>query len=64
MTIQPKQIQACYGVLPREKLFVFHSSIHHHSIGRYVMKLKYLGHSLDSRFCIFQYHYEDIRMVL
>ena len=52
MTIQPKQIQAYYGLLPREKLLVFHSSIHHLSKGRYDTK-KYIGHSLDSRFVYF-----------
>ena len=40
MTMQPKQIQACHGILPREKILSFHSSIHHLSKGRYVMELR------------------------
>ena len=39
MTTQPKQIQACHGILPREKLLAFHSSIHHLGIGWYGMEL-------------------------
>ena len=39
MTIQPKQIQACHGILPREKILAFHLIIHHLNIGRYAMEL-------------------------
>ena len=67
MTTQPKQIQACHGILPREKLLAFHSSIYHLGIGWYGIELcnrSFLYFIMYHLFILlFIYHYEDISML-